>query len=290
VSIKIVADSTCDLPEEIIAEHGITVVPLYINIGDRGYLDGVEITRQEFYEGLADYDPLPTTATPGIDTFRGVYDQLAEDGATQVLSIHISISLSATVDVARAAARETSSVPVTVFDSQQLSLGTGFLVLEAAKAAAEGQTMEEIISTLKEQTSRTYVFAALDTLEFLRRSGRMNTVVARLGSLLQIKPLLKMNAGEPSGERVRTRQRAIERLIQLVTDLGAIEKLALVHTNAPKAAQELYQRARHLFPVDEAPLSVDVTPVLGANIGPGVIGFACIAAGKSSKNSNIHER
>ena len=95
-----------------------------------------------------------------------------------------------------------------------------------------------------------------------------------------------MHAGEPTGERVRTRERAIARLIQLVEDLGTIEKLALVHTNAPQAAQELYQRARHLFPGDEAPLSVNVTPVLGANIGPGVIGFTCIAAGKPSKNSN----
>ena len=105
MSIKIVTDSTCDLPEEIISEYGISVVPLYINIGDDGYLDGIEITRREFYEGLPDYDPLPTTATPGVDAFRQVYDNLAAEGATQVLSIHISISLSATVDVARTAAR-----------------------------------------------------------------------------------------------------------------------------------------------------------------------------------------
>jgi len=278
VSIQVVTDSTCDLPEEIIAEYGITVIPLYINIGDRGYLDGVEITRQEFYEGLPDYDPLPTTATPGIDAFRGVYDQLAEGGATQVLSIHISISLSATVDVARAAAQETTSIPVTVFDSQQLSLGTGFLALTAAKAAAQGLPMDEIVALLEEQTSRTYVIAALDTLEYLKRSGRMNAVVARLGSVLQIKPLLIMHAGEPTGERVRTRERAINRLIQFVSELGPLEQLALVHTNAPQDAQDLYHQAIHLFPTQEEPLSVDVTPALGANIGPGVVGFACIAA------------
>lgn len=283
MTIKVVTDSTCDLPDELVAQYGITVVPLYINIGGSSYLDGVDISRLEFYEGLADYDPFPTTATPGIDAFQKVYDRLAEEGAAQVLSIHVSISLSATVDVARAAAKETSSIPVTVFDSQQLSLGTGFQVLEAAKAAAEGRSMEEIIALLEEQTSRTFVFAALDTLEFLQRSGRMNAVVARLGSLLQIKPLLKMHAGEPTGERVRTRERAIQRLIQLATDLGTVEKLALVHTNAPEAAQELYKKARHLFPDEEAPLSVDVTPVIGAHIGPGVIGFTCIAAGKTSE-------
>ena len=281
MSIRIVTDSTCDLPEEIIAEYGITVIPLYINIGDDGYLDGVDITRQEFYKGLVDYDPLPTTATPGIDAFRSIYDKLAEEGATQILSIHISISLSATVDVARAAARETTSVPVTVFDSQQLSLGTGFLVLTAAKAAAQGLPIDEIVAMLEEQTSRTYVIAALDTLEFLKRSGRMNAVVASLGSMLQIKPLLIMHAGEPTGERVRTRERALKRVIQFVSDLGPLEQLALVHTNAPQEAQFLYHQAKHLFPDQEEPLSVEVTPVLGTNIGPGVVGFACIIAKKT---------
>jgi DegV family protein with EDD domain len=284
VSIRIVTDSTCDLPEEIIAEYGITVVPLYINFGSDGYLDGVEITRQEFYERLVDCDPLPTTATPGVDTFRNVYDQLAEQGATQVLSIHISISLSATVDVARTAGRETSSIPVTVFDSRQLSLGTGFLVLTAAKAAAQGVPMDEIIVMLKEQTSRTYVVAALDTLEFLQRSGRMNAVVASLGSILQIKPLLIMHAGEPTAERVRTRERALKRVIQIVRELGPLEKLALVHTNAPKEALHLYERAKHIFSDQGDPMSVDVTPVLGTNIGPGVVGFACITAKSDDSN------
>jgi len=197
------------------------------------------------------------------------------------LSIHISISLSATVDVARSAALMTASIPVTVFDSQQLSLGTGFLVLTAAKAAAEGLPIDEIIAMLEEQTSRTYVIAALDTLEFLKRSGRMNAVVASLGSILQIKPLLIMHAGEPTGERVRTRERAKKRVVQFVSELGPLEQLALVHTNAPQEAQDLYHQAIHLFPTQEELLSVDVTPALGTNIGPGVVGFTCITVKKA---------
>ena len=276
MSIRIVTDSTCDLPQEIVDTYGITVVPLYINFGDQGYLDGVEISRQEFYQRLPDSDPLPTTATPGVDAFRQTYERLADEGASEILSIHISISLSATVDVARTSAKQTQKVPVTVFDSQQLSLGTGFLVLSAAKAAAQGVPVEQIIAMLEEQTSRTYVIATLDTLEFLKRSGRMNAVVASLGSMLQIKPLLIMHAGKPTGERVRTRERAIKRVIQFVDELGDLEQIALVHTNAPDEAQALYRRAKHLFPKDEKPLSVDVTPVLGTNIGPGVVGFAFI--------------
>jgi DegV family protein with EDD domain len=277
MTIKIVTDSTCDLPEATVAQYGITVLPLYINFGDQSYLDGVELSRQEFYERLPDYETPPTTAAPGPEVFRQTYERLADEGATGVLSIHISISLSAVVDVAGLGAKETDAVPVTVFDSRQLSLGTGFLVLAAAKAAAEGRPMDEIIALLEEQISRSHVFAALDTLEFLRRSGRMNRVMAGLGSVLQIKPLLKMYDGNPTAERVRTRKRAIERLISLLSELVPLEQVALVHTHAPDRAEDLRQRVQHLLPEGET-LSVEVTSVIGAHIGPGAVGFACVTA------------
>ena len=279
MTIRIVTDSTCDLPEATVAQYGMTVVPLYINVGDQSYLDGVELSRQEFYRRLPDYETPPTTAAPGPGVFRQTYERLADEGATGVLSIHISISLSATVDVARLGAKETDAVPVTVFDSGQLSLGTGFLVLTAAKAAAEGRSMDEIISLLEEQVSRTHVFAALDTLEFLRRSGRMSRVMAGLGSVLQIKPLLKMYDGEPTAERVRTRKRATGRVISLLSDLVPLEQVALVHTHASDRAEDLRQRVQHLLPEGET-LSVDITPVIGAHIGPGAVGFACVTARK----------
>jgi DegV family protein with EDD domain len=277
MTIRIVTDSTCDLPEATVAEYGITVVPLYINFGDQSYLDGVELSRQEFYERLPDYETPPTTAVPGPEVFRQTYERLADEGATEILSIHISISLSTMVDVARLGAKETDAVPVTVFDSRQLSLGTGFLVQTAAKAAAEGRSMDEIIPLLEEQISRTHVFAALDTLEFLRRSGRMSRVMAGLGSVLQIKPLLKMYDGNPTAERVRTRKRATERLISLLSDLVPLEQVALVHTQAPDRVEDLRQRVQHLLPEGEVP-SMDITPVIGAHIGPGAVGFACVTA------------
>jgi DegV family protein with EDD domain len=278
MSIKIVTDSACDLPEEIVAEHHITVVPLYINVGDQSYLDGVELSRQEFYERLAGWKTPPTTSIPGPEQFRQVYERLAAEGATEILSIHISISLSGILNVVRLGAQEAKTAPVTVFDSKQLSLGTGFLVLTAAKAAAAGRSMAEIVALLEEQAWRTHVFAALDTLEFLRRSGRVNGFHSGVGNLLSVKPLLKMHNGEPTSERVRTRRRAIKRLIRLVSDLGPLEQLALVHTNAPDAAEALRQQSWRLFPEGQEPLSVDVTPVIGAHIGPGAVGFACIAA------------
>jgi DegV family protein with EDD domain len=278
MSIRIVTDSTCDLPADIVSEYAVSVVPLYINFGDESYLDGVELSREAFYTRLPDCDPAPTTAIPGPHAFEQLYEQLAAEGATEILSIHVSESLSGTVNAARLAAKETS-VPVTVVDSGSLSMGTGFLVWSAAQAAADGRPMDEIVAMLEEQGSRTHVFAALDTLEFLRRSGRMNRVIATLGSWLQMKPLLKMHQGNATAERVRTTEHATERLISLLSELVPLERVALVHTHALDGIDELRQRVQHLLPNEgQGLLSLDITPVLGAHLGPGAIGFACVTA------------
>jgi DegV family protein with EDD domain len=279
MAIRIVTDSTCDLPEDIVAEYGITVVPLYINFGSESYLDGVELSRAEFYERLPDCDPPPTTAIPGLWAFTQAYERLAAAGATEILSIHISVNLSGTVNTARLAAKEVS-VPVTVLDSGSLSMGVGFLVWTAAQAAAEGRSMDQIVALLEDQAQRTHVFAALDTLEFLRRSGRMNRVMAAVGSWLQMKPLLKMHAGEATAERIRTTDHATERLISLLSDLAPLEKVALVHTHALDRVDELRRKVRHLVPEGEL-LSMDITPIFGTHLGPGAIGFACVTAQKA---------
>jgi len=277
MSVRIVTDSTCDLPEEIVAEYDIAVVPLYINIGDQGYLDGVELSREEFYERLPDCDPPPTTATPGPEQFRQVYEALADEGATEIMSIHISESLSATVNSARLAAQAMESVPVTVLDSGSLSLGTGFLVLTAAEAAAAGQSVDEITPMLEDQRARTHVFAALDTLEFLRRGGRMNRALAAVGTWLQMKPLLRMHAGDPTAEKVRTTEAATQRLIDLLGELVPLERVAVVHTHALERAADLLERARRLLPEGDV-MSEDITPVFGVHLGPGAVGFACVSA------------
>jgi DegV family protein with EDD domain len=279
MTIRIVTDSTCDLPQDVIEEFGITVVPLYINIDDRGYLDGVDLTREQFYQQLPDRDPPPTTATPSSESFIQTYKRLAREGASEILSIHISVSLSATVDVARAAAEQVGSIPVTVFDSRQLSLGTGFLVERAAISASNGKSMQEILEILEDQISRTHVFAALETLEFLRRSGRLNGAIAGIGSLLQIKPLLKMYDGAPTSERVRTSNGATKRLHELLEDKEPIERIALVHTHADEKARALLEHVRAKLPEDIP--SVDITPVIGAHIGPGAVGFTVITAGRN---------
>lgn len=278
MSIGIVTDSNCDLPPGVIEQYEMSVVPLYINIGTESYLDGIEMSRQAFYEGLANFAAHPTTSVPGIGSFLDVYRELANQGATRIISIHIASSLSAIVDVARLAAKEVDEVPVAVFDSGQLSLGTGLLAVTAARAAADGRSFDEIMALLEDQASRTHCFAALDTLAFLRRSGRLTRFQSSLGTMLQVKPLLKMHKGEMDMERVRTRNGATARLLQLAEDLGRLEELALVHTHAPEKAEALRRRAQHLFPEHRTPLSAEVTPVIGAHIGPGAVGFVAITA------------
>jgi DegV family protein with EDD domain len=278
MSIRIVTDSNCDLPGELVAEYGVTVVPFYINIGTQSYLDQIEMSRQEFYEGLPHFKMHPMTSVPGPGTLVRLFEELAAGGASEILAIHIGSSLSAMVNTAQLAAEEWDGAPVTVFDSGNLTLGTGFQVLAAARAAAEGRSMEEIVAMLKDLSARTYCFAALDTVEFLRRSGRLTRFQSSLASVLQIKPLLKMNNGEPEMERVRTNNGATGRVIELVRELGPLEELALVHTHALARAESLHQESLSLFPEGKTPLWAEVTPVIGAHIGPGAAGFVAIKA------------
>ena len=276
MSMKIVTDSTCDLPKNVIQELGITVVPQFINIFDKGYLDGVEITRLDFYTNLPNYAVHPTTSIPGLNAFSQVYESLASNGASEILSIHISESLSGTVGVAQTAAGEFDQIPVTVRDSGQLSLGTGFQVETAARLADEGKSMDDILAVLDNIMPRTFVAAGLKTLDYLRRSGRMNAFMAGLGSLLKVKPILTMKNGQPVSERVRTSSKAETRLIKMLEELQPIERFALLHTNAPEEADAFYARITDLIP-DEEVYSMDITPVIGSHIGPGAVGYAIIS-------------
>ena len=280
MSIQIVTDSTCDLPEQLVVKHGITVVPLYINIEGQSRLDGVELSRDELYDRLPHLEPAPTTAVPSPEMFSQAYGRLVAQGASAIVSIHISEKLSGTVNVARLAAQAITAVPVRVVDSRTLSMGVGYMALAAARASARGEPMERIVDNLAEQSGRTHVFAALDTLEFLRRSGRKNRFMSTLGGWLMLKPLLKMTNGEPVAERVRTTSKAMQRLLELIRERVPLEQAAIVHAHAPARAEELRLRAATLLPEGDT-LSVDITPVFGVHLGPGAVGMACVAASMS---------
>ena len=277
MTIQIVTDSTCDLPVETLQELGITVLPLNIHIGDRGYLDGVDLSREEFYRRLPELNPSPKTASPSPAGFERLYRRLAEEGAQAILSIHISESLSATVNEARIAAGQLPHLPITVLDSSQLSVGTGFLVEKAAHLAAAGHSLDEILAVLKTQMQRSYVFASLKTLEYLRRSGRMHGAVAQIGEFFKIKPLLHMHQGQPSIHRARTQKNATAQLLGWLEQYAPFERLAIVHAGIEEEAQALRETVRAYWPGSGSVPVLQITPVLGAHLGVGALGFACIS-------------
>lgn len=279
MTIKIVTDSACDVPAAIAAELGITVVPVYIHVGEQSYLEGVELTREAFYHNLPTYDPYPTTAAPATGAFTEVYERLTAEGATQILSMHLAASLSATYNAARLGAEAANSAPVTLFDTEQITIGAGLLILTAAAAAAAGHSLDEILALLNERVARTRVFGMLDTLDSLRRSGRVNWAQFGLGTLLQIKPVMMIWKGQVEVvARVRTSKRSVLQMLQMLEAYSPFERLAVIHVNAPDAAAQLRQQAEHLFPAEYEPLTVEITPAIGTHLGLGAVGFAGISA------------
>ncbi len=279
MTIKIVTDSTCDIPDETADELDITVIPVYINIGDQSFFDRVDLMRSYFYKRLPNYSSLPTTAAPAPGAFTETYDNLAIKGATEILSIHIAASLSGLLNVARVGADATDTVKVNFFDSQQLSMGLGLLVITAAEAAKNGCSMDEIVAILNERLTRTYVFAVLDTLEYLRRSGRVTWAQFGLGTLLRIKPLIRVHSGEVDvPERIRTRKKALANMLGRVAELGTLESLALLHTHSADQLEHFRHQSEFLNPERVPPPAVEVTPAIGAHVGPGGLGIACITA------------
>lgn len=277
MTIRVVTDSTCDLPPELVAEHQITVVPAYVNLGDESLRDGVDISREAFYQRLPQCSPPPTTAAPSPGQFMQAYERLAEQGVKEIISVHLSSTLSNLHAAAQMAAEAMEHVRVRVIDARQASMGVGFAALAAARAAAAGQSLPEIAERVKSVVQRTRLFAVIDTLEFLRRSGRLNFLEAGLGGLLQIKPILKLHDGVIATERVRTRGQALQRLIGLLHEQLPVEQIAVAHTAARERAEELLAEVRHLLPAGEIPI-VEATPAIGVHVGTGALGFICVSA------------
>jgi DegV family protein with EDD domain len=279
VSLRIVTDSTSDLPPSLAEELGITVIPSYVNIGDESYRDLIDLSRAEFYKQLPHYPRLPTTAAPAVGTFAETYRQLMGEGATEIISLHVSAELSAMCNSARLGAEDAGTIPIHIFDSRQVSMGLGLLAVLAAREAGAGKPADVILRELEATIPRTHVFAVLDTLEYLRRSGRVNWAEFSIGTLLRIKPMLHVYEGEVhSLEKVRTRGRAMAQLLAHVAALGPLREIALLHTHDPEGLAEWRALVRPYFPDGYEPVAVEVTPAIGAHVGPGAMGVACIAA------------
>ena len=275
--IRIVTDSACDVPDSLAQQLGITVIPVYVNVGQESYLDGVELTRAEFYTQLPHYDPYPTTAAPSTGTFTAVYQQLADEGATDIISIHIASKLSNTYQAARLGAESVKGATVHLFDSQQITLGGGLLAITAAEAVMAGHSVSAILAQLEQLCPHTHVFGMLDTLESLRRSGRVSWAQFGLGTLLQIKPIMRIHEGEVAVvARVRTKSRSQQTMLTMIEELAPFARLGVIHVAAPETAVILQEKAQHLFPSGQPLPITPITPAIGVHLGLGAVGFACI--------------
>lgn len=278
MTIRILTDSTCDVPPDVAEKFGIKVVPVYINIGDHSYLDGVDLSRREFFINLPDYDSFPTTAAPASGSFTAAYQELVEEGATDIISLHIAANLSNTYNAARLGAEDVEGANVTLWDTKQITMGSGLQVMAAAEAASTGSSVAEIVAMLAQKRAKTRIYAILDTLEFLRRSGRVSWAQFGLGTLLRIKPVLEVYESDViMNERVRTLKRATKRLLELVDLQKPFERIAVLHANNLEAAQQLQEQAAYLFPPDQEVIFMEITPAIGSHIGPGAVGFAFIS-------------
>lgn len=276
MKLGIVTDSTCDIPQFLIEQYELEVVPCLLVIDGKEYVDGKDITREEFYKRLPSLQAQPTTAAPSIGDFSARYDSLFTRGCDHILSIHAAGALTSVLNIARQAA---SDFPdrVTCVDSTSLSLGLGFQVLAAAEAAEMG--LQAALAGIKSAHKRLHVFAALDTMEYLKRSGRVPATVAVLGSLLSIKPLIELTNGEVKAVgAVRTTRQANQRMSKFLLEGGSLEKMAILHTGAESRAREflheLMQKASQSVPRDI--LMVNVTTVIGTHVGPNGLGFAAV--------------
>jgi DegV family protein with EDD domain len=273
--VRVVTDSTADIPPQLAEELGITVIPCNVQFGLESYRDGVDLTREEFYAKLVESPELPTTSVPSVGVFTETYRELAKE-TNEIVSIHLSSSLSALYSTACLGAKDVAEVKIKLVDSRQASMGLGWLAIAAAEAAKEGRGSEEIVAIVKDMIPRTRVLAALDTLEYLRRGGRVSTLVAALGTVLSIKPILEIKEGEVlPKDRVRTREKSIRRLVEIVRDSAPFERLAVIHANVPEVAKRLVEMLSPYHPAEKI-LIAEVGTVLATHAGPGAIGAAFV--------------
>ena len=273
--IHIVTDSASDITPTIAAQHGITVVPLTVDFGGETFRDGIDLDNQAFYERLAHSNVLPKTSTPSVEAFRTAYEAAIKNGATHIISAHLSGALSGTLNTATLAANQLNEdrasqhkerIPITLLDSRTLSAGVGYPVLLAAEKAKGDIPPEDLAAFMQNIFDHAKLYFLLDTLEYLRKGGRIGAASAVVGTMLNIKPILAIRDGliVPQ-ERVRTRTKALTRIGELVRDLGEIEYLALAYSD-DGAAEDMLNAIQPVYSgyIEKFKLGA----VIGTHAGP----------------------
>ena len=274
MTTAIVTDSTSDIPKELLEELNIYQIPVDLMLEDKTYLDGFDLSRDVFYDQLPQMKNLPTTGAPSSGRFQKLYEEILASGYRRIISIHASSVLSGIFNAARLAAEEFQS-QIQVVDSEQLSLGLGFQVIEAAKLALENQPLENILEAVTSVRDRARVFALLDTFHYIQRSGRVSWAKAQLGSILNIKPIVELSEGSVINRGLaRARTRGLRQLGEILEQFGELEYLAVLHTNALKDGKDFIKRYAPSEII--SPLLVNVTTIIGTHVGPNGIGFAAV--------------
>jgi DegV family protein with EDD domain len=278
--ISILTDSTANLPAQWVKQYAIRVIPLKINWKNKSYLDGIDLTPEEFYTRLSTNKSFPTTSHPSIQDFLKAFENMANEGATGIVVPLISSGISGTVDSARLAARLFTRVPVEIIDTHVTSMGQVMVILAAARAAEQGASMYKVTQAAKQVVNRLKVFFTVNTLEYLHRGGRINRASRYFGTALDIKPILFFNnEGKIDAlERVRTKKKALQHLIALAeqqADRRTVH-VGIVHANVPQAAQEFKDELENRLKCKEI-FTVEFSPVIGVHVGPGTIGTALYA-------------
>ena len=274
--IRIVTDSSCDLPGDLAAAHRIAVVPLTIRFGDEEFTDGVDLSGDEFWDRVAGDDALPETATPSVGRFTEAYRELVSEGADGIVVVCISERMSGTAGSARIAAEQvTAGIPIRVIDSETVTLGLGFAAIAAAERASAGAGIEAVVAATTETAGRTDVFAALDTLDHLHRGGRIGGAQAFIGDMLRVKPLIKIEGGvvEAAG-RIRTRKRAVAAILDHLSEVGPqLERVGVIHSGSDDL-DTIVEAATGAAPTP--PIIARLGPVVGTHAGPGVLGVVSL--------------
>jgi len=276
-TIRITADSVCDLPKDILSELNIKLIPTYVNIGDESIPDdGVSLNRGEFYQRLPSLPAQPTTAAPSPGDAQTFFQNIMDDGADHIISIHVPEKLSGVYNTMRLGAEAVAKDKITLVDSLQLTMGIGMQVWVAAELAQETDDVNEIINAIERVRQNTELYAIIDTMEYIKRSGRVNALVANIGTLLRIKPIVRVWDGDiESHSRVRTWSRAEDKLRDLTREEAPLDRLAIMHIANRDGAEKFLESIQDIAP--EKTIIIEVTPTLGTHIGPGSVGVTTLS-------------
>lgn len=274
--IKIVTDSTCDLPADLIARHDITVVPINIQFGTETFREGVTVDRTTFYDRIEETGVIPTTSQPSVGQFSEVYRDLAQRGVTSIISVHVTARLSGTCQSAELAAREVTDAEVHVFDSACGSAGLGFMAWEAAQMVATGHDVPAILSRLEEIRPRMTILLTLENLKYAQMSGRVGKLQSALASVFNVKPIIVLENGIIDvAERTRSRRKALDRLLELTEQaVGTVApvNVAVMHAEAEEEGRALLERAKERLNYQEAYVE-NLAISLAVHFGPGTVGL-----------------